>query len=111
MQFNFIARRVNPKLIDQIDDYFDMFGYKVATVKIPDTHSRPHWNYVKTINCQLTGYCANGVSEKIKLIFNGGIRFWRNGAEVGQYNLDNRPVSAQLADGTMTIEEAKAYEA
>lgn len=111
LQFNFIARRVNPKLIDQIDDYFDMFGYKVATVKIPDTHSRPHWNYVKTVNCQLTGYCANGVSEKIKVIFNGGIRFWRNGAEVGQYNLDNRPVSAQVADGTMSVEEAQAYEA
>ena len=111
LNFSFIARCVHPKYVDQIDDYFDMYGYKINTIKIPDTHSRPHWNYVKTHNCDLVSYCGNVVASEMKQIFNKGIRFWRNGAEVGQYNLNNRPVYDQLAAGTMTVEEAKAYEA
>lgn len=111
LQFTFYYRVVHSKYVDAIDDFFDMYGYKINVTKIPDTHSRPHWNYVKTINCDLVGYASNNVLSQFKAIFNKGIRFWRNGAEVGQYNLNNRPVSAQVADGTMSVEEAKAYEA
>lgn len=111
LNFTMIARSVHPKFIDSIDDYFDMFGYKVNVQKRPTFNNRPHWTYVKTQNCQLTGYVGNNVSSAFKNILNNGIRFWRNGAEVGQYNLDNRPVSAQVADGTMSVEEAQAYEA
>lgn len=72
-----------------IDDYFTMFGYSVRRIKRPNRNSRPHWNYVKTIGCTLTGSIPADDMKKICSIYNNGITFWKNGAEIGHYELDN----------------------
>lgn len=72
-----------------IDDYFTMFGYAIKRVKKPNRNSRPHWNYVKTIGCTLTGSIPADDMKKICSIYNNGITFWKNGAEIGHYELDN----------------------
>lgn len=72
-----------------IDDYFTMFGYATRRVKVPNTHSRPHWNYVKTIGATITGSVPADDMRKICGIYDKGITFWKNGAEVGRYYLDN----------------------
>lgn len=72
-----------------IDDYFTMFGYAIKRVKIPNTHSRAHWNYVKTISCNCTGSVPTDDMKKICSIYDNGITFWKNGNEVGDYSLDN----------------------
>lgn len=74
-----------------IDDYFTMFGYAIKDVGRINTHSRPHWNYVKTVGCVLTGSIPADDSRKIISIYDRGITFWKNGNEVGNYELDNRP--------------------
>jgi hypothetical protein len=72
-----------------IDDYFTMFGYATRRLKKPNRNSRPHWNYVKTINATVTGSVPADDMKKICSIYDNGITFWKNGSEVGQYNLDN----------------------
>ena len=76
----------------RIDDFFDMFGYKTNEVKIPNINSRPHWNYIKTVDANIVGSVPADDLKAIINIFNRGITFWKNGNEVGDYSLDNRPV-------------------
>lgn len=75
-----------------IDDYFTRFGYATNRLKIPNRNLRPHWNYVKTIGCTLTGSIPADDMRKICSIYDNGITFWRNGSEVGDYTLNNSPV-------------------
>lgn len=74
-----------------IDDYFTVFGYATKRVKVPNTHSRPHWNYVKTVGCLINGSIPADDERKICAIHDRGITYWKNGSEVGNYTLDNSP--------------------
>lgn len=74
-----------------IDEYFDMFGYATHRVKTPNTNSRPHWNYVKTRYCMLSGDLPESAESEIRDIFNRGITFWKTPSEIGDYSLDNSP--------------------
>lgn len=74
-----------------IDEYFNVFGYGVKRIKKPNIDSRPHWNYVKTIGCTITGSVPGDDVRKICDIYNAGITFWRKGSEIGKYYLDNTP--------------------
>lgn len=80
---------VTAQFARMIDDYFTMFGYAVKRVKVPNRNSRPHWNYVKTIGCTLTGSIPSDDMKKICSIYNNGVTFWKNGTEIGHYELDN----------------------
>ena len=74
-----------------IDDYFTVYGYAVKRLKIPNRDSRPHWNYVKTIGCTITGSIPSDDMQLICSIYDNGITFWKNGSEIGDYSLDNSP--------------------
>lgn len=74
-----------------IDDYFTMFGYATKRIKKPNRNSRPHWNYVKTVGCSITGSVPVDDMRTICNIYNNGITFWKNGDEVCDYSLDNSP--------------------
>lgn len=82
---------VNYQYAKMIDDYFTMYGYAIKSIGRINTHSRPHWNYVKTVGCVLTGSIPSDDARKIVSIYDRGITFWKNGNEVGNYELDNRP--------------------
>lgn len=74
-----------------IDNFFTKYGYATKTLKIPNTHSRPHWNYVKTIGCTATGSIPADAMRHICSIHDSGITYWKNGNEIGNYSLDNSP--------------------
>ena len=44
---------------------------------------------VKTVGATVTGSVPADDMKKICSIYDNGITFWKNGSEVGQYNLDN----------------------
>lgn len=90
---NFFGGRVSVshEFARMIDDYFTMYGYAVNRCKVPNTHSRPHWNYVKTVGCTMTGSVPADDMRRICSIYDNGITFWKSGSEVGRYDLDNRP--------------------
>ena len=85
------CRTIRPEYFRIIDDFFTKFGYKVNRNKVPNTHSRPHWNYVKTISCTVKGSMPADSMRHVCSIFDNGITFWKNGDEIGNYNLDNTP--------------------
>lgn len=82
---------VKPEYAEIVDKFFDMFGYNTGTVKVPNTHSRPHWNYVKTVGCEIQGFLPQEAANVIKAVYDRGVTFWKNGDEVGNYTLDNSP--------------------
>ena len=81
--------QVSAEYAKVIDDYFDMYGYATRSVKVPNRSARPHWNYVKTNGCVLSGNAPADDVRKICSIYDDGITFWKNPSEVGNYSLDN----------------------
>lgn len=84
-----IHKSINADYVQRIDSYFEMYGYKTNELKVPNTHSRPHWNYVKTSMANITGNIPSADLANIKSIFNNGITFWKHANEVGNYSLNN----------------------
>ena len=76
-----------------IDDFFDMFGYAVNRVKIPNIFSRTQWNYVKTNGCNFTGSVPAEALDVLKRVHDKGITYWANHANIGNYSLSNTIVS------------------
>lgn len=91
LDFGFMHKHIRPEFARIIDDYFNMYGYATHRVKAPNRSSRPHWNYVKTIGCVITGSVPADDIKQICDIYNAGITFWKNGNNVGNYSLDNSP--------------------
>ena len=73
----------------RLDMFFDVFGYQVDMVKVPNITGRPNWNYVKTIGANAHG---NVPADKLALInkcLDNGITFWHT-EDVGNYGLNNQ---------------------
>lgn len=91
-RFWWFRTHIHEQYAVMIDDYFTKYGYACKRVKKPGFTNRPHWNYIKTIGCEIWGSIPNDDKKKICNIMDKGITFWRNGTEVGNYGLDNSPV-------------------
>lgn len=94
--FNVMRRRITEEYAKRLDKYFDMFGYKMNKVAVPNLHARPKYTYIKTIKCSVHGYLPSDAARKIEQIFDGGIRFWDTSATFGSFDHsvnDNRPIS------------------
>lgn len=89
--FQFYYAHIRAEFARIIDDYFNAYGYATHRVKVPNRVIRPHWNYVKTVNVSLTGSVPADDMAKLRQIYDNGVTFWRNGDEVGDYSLNNRP--------------------
>lgn len=85
------CKTIRPEYAKIIDDFFNVYGYKINSVKIPNINVRPHWTYTKTHGCVIHGSVPCDDMYKISQIFNNGITFWKNGNEIGDYSLDNSP--------------------
>ena len=91
LDFYFRNKTITPEYAKIIDDYFSMYGYATNENKVPNIHSRPHWNYVKTKTTNIIGSVPSDDLKTIKEIFQKGITFWKKGDEVGNYHLYNAP--------------------
>ena len=72
-----------------IDTFFDMFGYKVNIVKLPNLTGRTNWNYVKTIGANIEGDIPENDLNEIKTIFNNGVTLWHNPSTYLDYSQSN----------------------
>lgn len=92
--FGFIVMRksVRREYAEIIDNYFNAYGYATKRTGIPNINSRPHWNFTKTDGCVIKGSVPSDDMKKICSIYDNGITFWKNGSEVGNYELDNSPL-------------------
>jgi hypothetical protein len=73
----------------RIDKFFDLYGYKVNTVKVPNMSNRPYWNYIKTIDINIKGDIPQRDMNKLKSLFDNGITLWHDGDNIGNYSLNN----------------------
>ena len=69
-----------------------MYGYATKKIKVPNTNVRENWTYTKTKNCVVKSNAPADDVKKICSIYDKGITFWRNPANVGNYNLSNNPI-------------------
>ena len=91
VEFTFMNMCIKNQFAKIIDEYFTMYGYATKRVKKPNINSRPHWNYVKTVGCVVTGSIPADDMKTICRIHDNGITYWKNGSEVGDYSLNNTP--------------------
>jgi len=87
--FNVYRKSIKKEFAMIIDKYFNMYGYKVNLVKLPEINSRRNYNYIKTIGCEFTGDIPQEDMQKIKDIFNNGITFWHNAENFLNYSVNN----------------------
>lgn len=80
-----------PSNLQIIDDYFEKYGYAIHRLFVPSIKNRPHWNYIKTVGCDVKASLPASLVEQINSIHDNGITFWKNLDSIGDYSLDNRP--------------------
>ena len=90
--FHFYKMSIKQEYAKIIDDYFDMFGYKVNDVKVPNITGRQNWNYVKTINCNFSGNIPQTDLNIIKTMFDNGVTLWHNPSTIYDYSKSNNIV-------------------
>lgn len=87
--FYYSKLNIKREFAKRIDDYFSMYGYKVNTLKIPETRSRSSWNYIQTIDVNITGTLPMEDMVKLKKIYNEGVTLWHDWRGFLNYNQSN----------------------
>lgn len=85
LNFYFYDAHVKLSELKRIDDFFSCYGYRINKVKEPNLTGRQYWNFVQTQNAIIAGDMPSSSKEAIGRIFDGGITFWHNGDQVGNY--------------------------
>lgn len=88
--FKMQLKQVREDNIKTIDNYFDMFGYKVNTIKVPRFDTRPSWNYIKTSDLNVIGNIPQIALNTIKKMFNNGTTIWHNIRTMYDYDQNNK---------------------
>ena len=70
--------------IDVAYEVFRRYGYAYVGFKA-DTKQRPHWNYIRTQQCQIAGPIPEAAKQYIQSMYNSGVTFWHDD---GLYNYD-----------------------
>jgi len=86
-----VKKQLTREYREKLEDFFNMFGYKVDRVKIPNFKTRRYWNYVQTLNCNIIGNMNNDDLTELKRVFDNGITFWHT-EDVGNYALENEVI-------------------
>ena len=90
--FHFYKMSIKQEYAKIIDSFFDVFGYKVNEVKIPNKNHRENYWYTKTIDINITGGIPMNDLQTIKNVYNNGITFWKNPANIKDYSVSNNIV-------------------
>lgn len=74
----------------RLDNYYDMYGYKVDRLGIPNEDHRVNYWYTKTASIMLSGAIPYQYMSQIETRYNSGLRWWRSEALFGNFSIDNR---------------------
>lgn len=84
-----------PTMKRRLKNYFKRYGYAINDYRTMDLESRKYFNFIKTNVCNISSNTVpHKYIEELKEIFNKGVTIWHvdNGAEVGNYNVENMEV-------------------
>lgn len=102
LNFYFFHVHVREEEAKHIDDHFSMYGYAINRVKTPNLTGRDYWNFVQTQGAVINGDMPSSSKEAIARIFDGGITFWHNGDNIGNYQISvsngsiNNPITPPI---------------
>lgn len=85
--FTFQNMTIRKQFAQRLDQFFDMYGYLVNEVKVPNITGRAVWNYVKTIGCVVLGGFDASDRRKVAAILDKGITFWHAPESMYRYDL------------------------
>lgn len=91
----FGVKRLNDGLLEQIDNYFDRYGYAIKEAKTPQWNSRPNFNYIKTGGANIGGEIPESDKEEINRLLDTGMTIWHNVGTYGQFNGANNLASTR----------------
>ena len=89
LSFTVYRKSIKEEMAKICDGYFDMFGYKVNELKVPEIHSRRNWNYIKTIDCNFSGDIPGNDLVKLREMFNNGLTLWHDPKTFLDYSQTN----------------------
>ena len=89
MAFKFERCGIKSEFAHIIDNYFEMFGYKLNSVAVPNTTSRTKWNYIKTIDVNMIGDIPENDMQKLKDLYNRGFTIWHDTSHFMDYSQTN----------------------
>lgn len=77
--------------VQQIDDYFSRYGYKINEVKLPNIYGRQNFNFIEIGKDDCIGYGSlpSKYMEEINNICRQGVTIWHNHDNLGNYNINN----------------------
>ncbi len=84
----FIAHGLTPESAKRLDAFFDVFGYEIDLVKVPNLTGRPSWNYVRTEGASMGGTIPADRLALINASLDRGLTFWHT-TDIGNYGLSN----------------------
>ena len=87
--YHFYKMSIKEEYARIIDEYFSAYGYLVNSFKVPNITGRRNWNYIKTIDINITGNVIQEDMQKIKNIFNNGVTLWHNPSTYLDYSQNN----------------------
>lgn len=90
LEFEFYNVHVRKEEMRKIDDFLTVYGYAINDVMQPNLNIRSHWTFIQTKNCNISGNMPASSKSAIGKIFDGGIFFWRNGDEIGNFESGGR---------------------
>lgn len=93
--FRFMRMHLKKEFLQQIDDYFSKFGYKVNKIKVPNVTGRHYWNYIQIAQSEILGTSniPHNYMQTINEIARRGTTIWHNHSNIGNFSLNNNIVS------------------
>lgn len=87
--FRFNWMSIREEYAREIDHYFDMYGYRVNKLMGVNINTRSNWNYIKTIDVNITGNLPERDMLKFKSLFNNGFTVWHTTTHFLDYTQTN----------------------
>lgn len=85
--FYFEEKCIAPEYARRIDQYFDLYGYAVNTLKQPSVDNRKYYTYLKTSACSIRPIKMDAQTRQtIEGIYNNGITTWKSLSQIGDYS-------------------------
>lgn len=87
-QFNdYSIRRQHARIID---GYWTKYGYPCKELRSISLKTRPSYNFIKTIGCNVAGTAPQWARTAIADVFDAGVTMWHTD-DIGNYYLPNQP--------------------
>jgi hypothetical protein len=83
-----LKKEITPEYRKKLTDFFKLYGYKINEVKLPNLHTRQHFNFVQTVGANITGNIPQRDLTILKQVFDKGITLWHTDNML-DYSLSN----------------------